>query len=248
MNVSESVAEVTLPAIFSDGMVLQRELPVPVWGTANPNERVVVSFADQTVEANADAQGNWMVKLAPLSTSSEGRTLTVTGTNTVEFSNVLVGEVWLCSGQSNMADSFNPQKKRFIPESYFKHDLSRLRISTQRGWDDVNEKSQRSTSRVAFYFGFELYQELNIPIGLILRYNSGTPIQSWMPFAASEEIRQKLEIPEGWNDVQDNRNPAVQFDSKIAPIVPYAFRGTIWYQGERNAKAYTGWELSLIHI
>ncbi|MFP6762720.1 MAG: serine hydrolase, partial [Planctomycetaceae bacterium] len=81
-----------------------------------------------------------------------------------------------------------------------------------------------------------------IPIGLILRYNSATPIQAWMPADASEVIRKRLEIPSDWNDNKENRNPAVQFDNKIAPIIPFAFRGVIWYQGERNAKAQTGWE------
>ena len=81
-----------------------------------------------------------------------------------------------------------------------------------------------------------------MPIGLILRYNSGTPIQAWIPKDDSEVIRKRLGIPEGWNDVQENRNPGVQFADKIDPIVPVCFRGVIWYQGERNAKAQTGYE------
>lgn len=239
---ADAGADVQMPVVFDDDMVLQRDLPVPVWGTAAPGEEVTVSFADQERTATADAAGRWMVTLGPLKTSKSQRTMTVRGTNTLEFRGVLVGEVWLCSGQSNMADSFNPQKNRFIPPKYFETDLSRFRVSNARGWDRITPQTQRSISRVAFFFGAELYRELNVPIGLILRYNSGTPIQAWMPKEASELIRKQLNIPPDWKDAKENRNPAVQFDDKIVPIVPVAFRGVIWYQGERNAKAQTGWE------
>lgn len=239
---SMAFAEVKVPNIFSDNMVLQRELPVPVWGTALPGEKVSLSFDGQTLKTTADSSGKWMVKLAPLNTSKIEKKMTIKGSNTITFNGVLVGEVWLCSGQSNMADSFNPQEKRAIDPKYFMMDLSSFRFSTKNGWDKITPETQQLVSRVAFYFGIELYKELDIPIGLILRYNSGTPIQAWMPKDASEVIRKELNIPADWNDLNDIRNPAVQFDDKIAPIVPVAFRGTIWYQGERNAKAQTGWE------
>ena len=235
-------AEVILPDVFGDGMVLQRELPVPIWGTANIGEAVTVLFADQEHTAIADENGDWMIKLNPLATSSEGAKLLVKASNELILNDILVGEVWLCSGQSNMADSFNPNKNRFIPDEILSSDLSGFRVSTQRGWSRVNEKSQRSISRVGFYFGYELYRELDIPIGLVLRYNSGTPIQAWIPENQAEEIRRQLNIPSDWNDEQENRNPGVQFEDKISPIVPFALRGVIWYQGERNAKAFTGWE------
>ncbi|MDA7925789.1 serine hydrolase [Mariniblastus sp.] len=235
-------ADITLPTVFGEGMVLQRNLPVPIWGTATPQEKVTVNFASQQHSTKADENGKWMIKLNPLSTSSKGSKLTIKGSNELILNDVLVGEVWLCSGQSNMADSFNPSKKRFIPEDILDSDLSKFRVSTQRGWETINEKSQRSISRVGFYFGYELYQKLDIPIGLVLRYNSGTPIQAWIPKMESEVIRKRLNIPADWNDDQENRNPAVQFEDKIRPIMPFAFRGVVWYQGERNAKAFTGWE------
>ena len=235
-------AEVVLPDVFGDGMVLQRELPVPIWGIADAGEAVTVRFAGQEHTAIADEDGKWMIKLNPLTASSEGAKLLVKGSNELILNDVLVGEVWLCSGQSNMADSFNPNKNRFIPAEILNSTLSGLRVSTQRGWSGVNEKSQRSISRVGFYFGYELYRELDIPIGLVLRYNSGTPIQAWIPENQAEEIRRRLNIPPGWNDEQENRNPGVQFEDKISPIIPFALRGVIWYRGERNAKSFTGWE------
>lgn len=240
--VSTAIAEVKVPVIFDDNMVLQRDLPVPIWGTASPGEKVSITFDDQNHTTTADDQGKWMVKLNPLKASKTEKDMTIKATNTITLQGVLVGEVWLCSGQSNMADSFNPQKGRLIEEEYFNSDLSGLRLSTRRGWEKITKRAQWSLSRVSFYFGRKLYKELDIPIGLILRYNSATPIQAWMPKDASEVIRKKLNIPADWNDAVDIRNPAVQFNDKIAPIVPIAFRGVIWYQGERNAKAQTGWE------
>lgn len=234
--------DVVLPAIFSSNMVLQRELPVPIWGTADAGENVTVNFAGQAKQSKADEEGKWMVHLDPLATSNQEQTLLVEGSNRLELSGVLVGEVWLCSGQSNMADAFNSSKNRFIEPEYFEKGLARMRVSTRQGWTEVNERTQRSISRVGFYFGERLYRELNVPIGLILRYNSGTPIQSWIPKDDSEVIRKRLGIPQGWNDVQENRNPGVQYADKIDPIVPVCFRGVIWYQGERNAKAQTGFE------
>lgn len=243
-------AEVRMPPVFGRGMVLQRELPVPVWGTATPDEKVTVSFAGQKLTATAGKDGKWMVKLAPLKASKKGQTLTVKGTNTLTFEDVLVGEVWLASGQSNMAGRFVKAKGRRIDPEVFKQDLSGLRFTT-KAWYTLNEKTQSFVSCVAFYFAIELYKKLDVPVGLIQRYNSGTPIQAWMPKDAAEAIRKQLGIPDGWNDVADNRNPGVQYDDKIDDIVPMAFRGVIWYQGERNAKTRTGYEydkLLALHI
>ena len=239
---SAAPAEVKVPDIFSSEMVLQRELPAAVWGAAAPGEKISVSFDGQYLATAADAEGKWMVKLKPLKTSKTGKTMTIKGSNTITFSGVLVGEVWLCSGQSNMAGKFVKSKGRSIDPKAFEQDLSRFRFTTRMGWTALTPKSQHMLSCVAYYFGIELYRELKIPIGLILRYHSGTPIQAWMPKDAAEVIRKKLNIPKDWNDNATIRNPGVQFDDKIAPIVPVAFRGVIWYQGERNAKALTGWE------
>jgi sialate O-acetylesterase len=235
-------AEIAVPYIFGDNMVLQRELPVPVWGTASPGEKVSVSFDGQTVEATADAKGKWMAALSALKASKAGKTLTVKGSNTITINNVLVGEVWLCSGQSNMAGRFVASKGRRIDPKILKTDLSRFRFSTKRGWSVLDSRTQNMLSCVGFYFGIELYRELGVPIGLVQCYHSGTPIQAWMPKAASEVIREKLGIPGDWNDTSETRDPGVQFEEKIEPIVPFALRGTIWYQGERNAKTMTGWE------
>ena len=135
-------AEVTMGPAFDSGMVLQRELPVPVWGTGEPGEKVTVSFAGQQLGTNADDNGQWMVKLAPLATSSTGQTMTVSGSNTIKFNRVLVDEVWLCSGQSNMAGTFTERKNRRIDPEVFDMDLSRFRFNGVQGWDTVSESRQ----------------------------------------------------------------------------------------------------------
>ena len=202
-------AKVEVAPVFGDDMVLQRELPVTVWGTASAGEVVTVRFAGQEVTTTASSDGNWMLRLAPLETSRTGRTFVVNGTNKVEYTDVLVGEVWLASGQSNMAGRFVENKGRRIDPEIFEKDVSLIRCNNQTGWSKLTERSQFQFSCVAFYFGYELYKELDVPIGLIQRYNSGTPIQSWLPEADAETIRKRLNIPVGWKDIQDNRNPAV---------------------------------------
>jgi len=243
LGAAAASADVDMPEIFSDHMVLQRELPVPIWGTAAPGEKVVVSFDGQRLETTAGDDGAWMVTLAPLTTSKVGKTLIVKGSNTVRFSDVLVGEVWLASGQSNMAGKFAPAKGRTLDASVFTKDHSGFRFSAKNGpWQRFNETTQANCSRVAYYFGMKLYEELGIPIGMINRATSGSPIQSWMSAEAAEAIRKQCRIPRHWRDPRNPDRAASQYDEWIEPILPVCFRGVIWYQGERNAKTLTGWE------
>jgi len=100
----------------------------------------------------------------------------------------------------------------------------------------LNAQSQNQLTRVGFYFGFEIFKKLGVLIRLVQAFFSATPIQAWMPKDATEAIRIKLDIPPDWNETPAIGKPAVQFDDKIDPIAPFAFRGVIWYQRERNAK------------
>jgi sialate O-acetylesterase len=236
-------AEVSLSKMFSNNMVLQRELPVAIWGQASPAEAVTVAFAGQDKSTKADKDGNWRVLLDPLETSSQGLQMLVRGpANEITLNNILVGEVWLCAGQSNMAGRFG--KSQSIPKEAFKHGLKRMRFHDRKDWDDIDEKSQRRLSRVAFFFGYELYKDLDVPIGLIPRHNGGTPVQAWMSAADAEEIRVELGIEEHWREEvkKKQRGPGYQYNDKIKHVIPFTFRGVIWYQGERNAKAQTAWE------
>ncbi|MCP4190185.1 MAG: sialate O-acetylesterase [Planctomycetaceae bacterium] len=243
MVTTNAWADVQLSNLFTDQMVLQRELPVPIFGTASPGEQVSVSFAGQLQTTLADQQGNWMVKLAPLKTSSAAQQMVIKAANTIRLSDILVGEVWLCSGQSNMAGKFSAAKGRSLSPQDLTRDHAGFRFCNKNsGWKSLNEKTQSSCSQVGYYFGMKLYQELGVPIGLIQRATSGTPIQSWMEQSVAEEIRQELAIPKDWGDPKQPNRAHREYDAWVRPLLPVAFRGVIWYQGERNAKTQTGWE------
>ncbi len=171
-------ADLKMPQIFSDNMVLQRNMPIPIWGKANPEDRVTVKFKGQEKTVKADSEGKWMIRLDPLSTSAKGETLTITaGKEKKEFKNVLVGEVWLCSGQSNMRSSFRYLK---ILEEVEGVHYPLIRLTSGRKWSLCNTENLRSFSAVGYYFGLNLWQKLQIPIGLINISRGSSSIEAWM--------------------------------------------------------------------
>ena len=216
-------ADVTLPTLFTDHAIIQRGMPVPVWGTASPGESVEVSFNGQRVSAIADGEGNWMVSLAPMSASSSPSTMTVTGNNMLEVRRVQIGEVWLGSGQSNMNRAISTDADRDIAIA----DAPGLNLAffnvasgSPAGtiWQDCNATTADAMSAVMFWFGRRLAEELpDIPIGLIHSSVGATAIERWSTAAGSGGLYQE----------------------QIVPLQPYAMRGVLWYQGEwdtRNAK------------
>ena len=176
-------AAVRLPAIFSNHMVLQRDTTVPVWGWANPGEAVTVSIAGQTKTATADAAGKWSVKLDKLS-AGEILTLVVTGKNTNTVNDVLVGEVWLGSGQSNMAMWMKsvrdleqekaaakfPQMRMFTVK---RHETVTPQADCEGEWVLCSPETVETFSAAAYFFGRELHQKLGVPVGLIVAAGNG---------------------------------------------------------------------------
>ncbi|CAN5140677.1 sialate O-acetylesterase [soil metagenome] len=178
-------AEVKLPNVLSDHMVLQRGAPVPIWGTAAPGEQVTVKIRDQTKTATADTDGKWAVKLDILKAGGPD-VLTVTGKNSLELKDVLVGDVWVGSGQSNMAGTVggyakgDPVLAKLAAASY-----PQLRFSKSGGkWNESNDKSNLGASAILFAFGVRLQQELNVPVGLMVGAVGGTPSGYWLSDAA----------------------------------------------------------------
>lgn len=182
-------AEIKLPAIFADHMVLQRDAAVPVWGTATLGEIVTVEFAGQKKTATADSNGKWLVKLDPLKESAEPRELKV---GSIVIHDVLVGEVWLCSGQSNMewalgrstggleavAASANPQLRLCtIPHN----SQMTPQEDVPAKWAVSGPDSTKYFSAIAWWFGNKLQKQLGVPVGIINDSFGGTTIQSWMP-------------------------------------------------------------------
>ena len=280
-------AAITLPAVFSDHMVLQSGKPVPVWGTADANAEVTVVMGSQKKTAKADARGQWSLKLDALTASADPQTLTI-GDKTIN--DVLVGEVWLGSGQSNMA--MTVQSAKDYPASQAAANVPLIRMFTEGSAAAAKAESQGKGSWVicspetvgrfsatAYFFGRNVYDVLKQPVGLINSSVGGTPIESWIspeaqqasaelkPFfealkqedAAFDEAKVKavyerqvakwaeavkLAKAEGKTAPRKPRDPIETrkrkgnvgglFNGKISPLIPYAIRGAIWYQGEAN--------------
>jgi sialate O-acetylesterase len=248
--------EVTLPHVFSSNMVLQRDRPVPVWGWAQPGEKVTVEFGQQEKWATADASGAWSVRLGALAASADPANLTIAGSNRLVLTNVLVGEVWLCSGQSNMEKPIGEQRSQKPTRNWQaelqsgdQFPLIRLfkvekKMSPEPlrdvtgAWSacSSNALERMKFSAVAYFFARDVQREIRVPIGLIESAWGGTRIEPWTPpagFAAVPKVAHLLQ-PLDANQKLSNTVPAVLYNGMIAPLVPFAFRGALWYQGESN--------------
>ncbi|MBK8091086.1 MAG: hypothetical protein IPK32_03565 [Verrucomicrobiaceae bacterium] len=176
-------AAVKLPPVISDHMVLQRDVAAPIWGTAAPGEEISVSIAEQTKKTTAGADGKWQLKLDPLEVA-EGLTLTVKGTNTIEVKDVLVGEVWLGSGQSNMAGTVRGYKinDEGLQKTLAAAPYPRIRLIRQggAGWTEATAANVDGFSAILFAFGSRLHTDLDVPVGLMLGAVGGTPSGYWL--------------------------------------------------------------------
>ena len=238
-------AGVTMPHIFGDNMVLQRGQRVPVWGKGAPGEKISVAFAGQTVSAVADADGRWRADFAPLAANSTGGTMRVRGDNELVFTNVVVGEVWFCSGQSNMEFTMSSRRKvkdweKEIAAAKWpniRHFRAPHKVASEP-LDDVDARWVATTpetippqSAVAFFFGETLHRELDVPVGLINCSWGGTRIEPWTPAAHPDDLWLMQNI-RSWPRKHDV--PTVLWNGMVAGLVPYAIKGAIWYQGCAN--------------
>ena len=291
LTCAQASAAVALASPFTDHAVLQREQPVPVWGTEDPGKTVTVSIQGLKATAVATAEGKWKAVLPALPVGGP-YDLTVAGSSTIVLKDILVGEVWLCSGQSNMewtvkksdhgdaevAKAANPRIRLFNVSAKRKGSNTPL-DKVDAVWTECTPMTVQNFSGVGYFFGRELEKELHVPIGLISSSWGGTAAQVWISQPALEasaefksqltfwendllvhpqkmaeyksvilpkwekdnaeakvagkpEIRKPRE-PNGPNTLE--RRPAGLYNGMIAPLVPYALRGAIWYQGEANA-------------
>ncbi len=268
-------ADVKLPAVFSDHMVLQQGRLAPVWGWADDGEPITVEFRGQTVSTRCEG-GKWKVMLPRLQAGGPD-TLVVSGKNRLQIQDVLVGEVWICSGQSNMEW---PLQRSFEAPSAVPAATNRLiRLLTvpklkanmpvpdiQSAWQVCDPAAASSFSAVAFFFGRALQESRQVPVGLIHTSWGGSPAEVWMshealaanadyqrdivdPFPAQLERfqaevarweKEKAELDKQGKPMTRARpwnlwKPAELYNGMIAPLIPFAIRGAIWYQGESNA-------------
>jgi sialate O-acetylesterase len=221
-------AEVRLPAIFSDHMVLQRNMKVPVWGWSDPRASVTVAFAGQKVTTAADEQGNWKVMLDKMPACSEPRTLSVSSHTQVVFHDVLVGDVWLCSGQSNMglylgecddADEEVPKANDpllrliTVQEHTSVKPETDVKLWNNKPWRLCTPENASQFSGVAYFFGRELRKDRQIPIGLISTLQGGSRIQLWI---SPEAIKSNVDADPEFASWLDKRARVLE-NSRASP-------------------------------
>lgn len=243
-------AQLRLPALFGDNMVFQRNSQAPIWGWTHPGAEVSVraSWNQEEVKVQASSTGTWT---ATLSTPDAGGpyTVTVSSGSDLVLSNVMVGEVWICSGQSNMEWSMNasadgrediasanvPGVRLFhVPKSGADYP----QIMGEGSWKATTPESVAGFSAVAYYFGRRLHEELGVPIGLINVSWGGTPAEVWIP--ADRVVKNARFVEANTKQRKAARWPAqpgVVYNAMINPLVPTAIAGAIWYQGEGNTAA-----------
>ncbi|MFA6288009.1 MAG: sialate O-acetylesterase [Opitutaceae bacterium] len=254
-------ADITLAPLFRDGAVLQREKPVPVWGTADAGESITVTFAGQSASATAGDDGRWSVTFKPLTASSEPRDLAVSGRTKLVVHDVVVGEVWIASGQSNMELTLNhatdakseiaaaryPLIRQFKVDHFSSHEP----LDTAGGsWVETTPKTAAKFGAVAYFFAVSLHESLHVPIGIINSSWGGTHIESWIDETSFNAIdparaRHPAQAREKAGALAEPSAPKVSlsagtsfglFNGMIHPLIPYALRGAIWYQGESNIR------------
>lgn len=241
-----SAAETKLPQFFSDGMVLQQRSEVYIWGTDNPGTVVNVTTSwNKKSSAKVDLDGKWKLKIT---TPAAGGpySLNVTGSSNVTLKDVLIGEVWLCSGQSNMERTMAGKKNEPVEgssESIKNSDNDQIRVFTvaknssespitdvKGNWLAANPVNTGKFSAVAYNYAKKLQATLKVPVGLIVSSWGGSSIEAWMDQSL---VSQYPSIKTVANSVP-NRTPKLLFNAMINPLIGYAIKGTIWYQGEAN--------------
>lgn len=222
-------ADVRLPRIFSDHMVLQRQAPVSIWGWADAGEEVTVSFAGQSKTAKPEVGGKWLVKLDKLAGSGP-QVLTVKGKNTLTVNDVLVGEVWLCSGQSNMAMTVN-RAKDFAKEQPAANFPSIRMFTVERSphrapqidckgtWIVCSPQTVGAFSAVAYFFGRDIYQKINVPVGLINSSYGGTDIAAWTSMDVQKDLKELKPVFEPWDKAAatwDEAKAKAEYEKQLA--------------------------------
>ncbi len=282
-----AAAEVRLPDVIASSMVLQQKQKTPIWGTADPGESVTVSFAGRKKTVVADQNGKWRVDLEPMAANSAPQSMKIAGKNTIELTDILIGEVWLVAGQSNMQRLLRETANGDAVQAAANHPNIRLfnvsrEVAFRRKqgklgeWATCTPKTVAEFSAAGYYFGVELERELKVPIGLINSSYGGSQAEAWTPveyLVANPDLKATVDRTKIWeaeraqvridydaaikkwredsdkaraagarpspspgvpDALRDYRIASSIYDGMIAPLMPFAIKGAIWYQGESN--------------
>ncbi len=246
--------DISLPKIFSDHMVLQRNSSVKIWGTAEPEQKLVITFNKREIRFQANANGEWSTSILTPDAGGpyELQIADAAGEPKVIFTDVMVGEVWICSGQSNMewpmTKILNPETEIELAKNYpnlrlftVAHSASPQKLedfTNATPWTVCSPDTVKSFSATAYFFGRELSKELNnIPIGLINTSWGGTRCEAWTSRSAMDKVQELAPLLRSWDEKDDllsKDRPSNLFNGMIAPLTQFKIRGVIWYQGEAN--------------
>ncbi|HAV13134.1 MAG TPA: 9-O-acetylesterase [Opitutae bacterium] len=297
LNSSIAWAEIQLPAVFSDGAVLQCEADLPVWGWADAGSTVTVQFAGQTATTTVTDNGTWKLTLQPVAASYQKHTMRIeVDTESLQLTDILVGEVWLCSGQSNMESTldflstntvdpgfesvvaFITNERNTTNDEFLRHikvprkaNAENAELNFNGAWKHASPQNNGQFSAAAYFFGKELRKHLDRPVGLLNSSWGGKRIEPFIPPSQFgnydqilEDARERIQNHDAAKAEQDYqqvvmtwqeagskgrqpRKPAAPslrspglptslYNGMIHPLVPYAMRGAIWYQGEANTR------------
>ena len=257
-------AALKIASPFTDHAVLQRDMPVPVWGKAKPGAQVSVSLAGQKRTAKADQSGRWRITLAPLKGTAKGTMMTITALKSkITLKDIVVGEVWICSGQSNMQMGRTPDLKGLSEAGLRTFEVKRTVAFTEQDELVGSWNTGGPNSAVAFGFAHHLAKKTDgLPVGIILSAWGSSSIEAWMPRDMTEQLPHFKTIMAEWDantdaqaqikaalakgkwsrndDVFMRRQSCIVYNAMMRPLAPFACRGLVWYQGERNTRYMTG--------
>ena len=249
-------SKITLPAIVSSNMVLQRNTTVKLWGWADANEKIAIktSWLKKSINIQADAEGNWSVDVQTTNTKEAQSIVLKSTASNIALDNILFGEVWLCSGQSNMempmkgyagqpifgaaeavAKSNNPNLRLFSVTRVSGSKTPLKEVLKYSGWQQATPESVLKFSAVGYFYGQQLQEILDVPVGLILSAWGGSSVQAWMSTEALSPY-QKVDLTNRDINVKPNAIPTALYNSMMHPLIPYTIKGAIWYQGESNVE------------
>jgi sialate O-acetylesterase len=249
-----ATAQVKLPAIVSSNMVLQRNTTIKLWGWAGANEKISIktSWLKSPIMIQADTEGNWKID-AKTTDSKEPQTIAIKSkTSDIVLENIVFGEVWLCSGQSNMemsmqgymgqpvygssdaiAKSNNPNLRLFNVTKYSGSKTPLKDVEKYTAWQKASPENVANFSAVAYFFGSQLQEILDVPVGIINSSWSGSCVEAWISTEVMSTF-QKVDLKEVDISIKPKEIPTVLYNSMINPLIPYTIKGMIWYQGESN--------------
>jgi sialate O-acetylesterase len=245
-------AQLRLPAIYGDHMVIQQKAAVPIWGWAGATQNLMinVSWDTTTIRTKSDNTTFWKATLQSPPAGGPHSITIKAGNETITIQDVLSGEVWLCSGQSNMewsmaASGDGKEVMKTVNDATIRlFDIpnsaaDQLQSRGEGSWKVCNAASVEGFSAVGYFFGKKINQELNIPVGMINASWGGTPAEVWLP---KEKVERDPELRSAAETQTDDRpwcpsKPGVVYNSMLAPIIPFRLAGALWYQGESNTAA-----------